>query len=209
MATTTDPYSRLVTILKILLPLIAIGLLSSLFLVRDDDGGGGEIIFSEGDLEELGSGLQISNPVFSGSSRNDDQFRFQAELVVPDAVPPTRARITALSGAVTSTDGSRLELESSAASLDIGAQTLVLDGEVTIASSDGYRIETDRLDVDLGSGGLESRQPIEATGPLGRIESGSFTLAPALDGADDRRFVFGNGVRVLYDPPEAETQSPP
>lgn len=209
MPAATDPYSRLVTILKVLLPLIAIGLLSSLFLVQNDSGSGGEIVFSAGDLEDLGSGLRISNPVFSGTSQNADRFRFQADLVVPDAVPPQKAQITELSGEVAFSDGGRLDLVSRRGALDIPAQTLDLEGAVRIETSDGYRMEADALLIDLRAGGLSTTVPVNITGAAGRIEAGDLTVTPTGTGTETRRFVFGNGVRVLYDPPETQIQSLP
>lgn len=209
MATAADPYSRLVSVLKVLLPLIAIGLLSSLFLVQGENDTGGEIVFTEGDLEELGSGLRISNPVFSGSSRNADRFRFEADLVVPDALPPTEAEITALTGEVHFADGTRLDLASAHGALDVPAQSLRLDGSVRIETGDGYRMETETLAIDLATGGLDTAVPVTTTGPLGRIDAGSLAVAPTAPGGAARRFVFGNGVRVLYDPPAADARSLP
>ena len=91
-------YSRVVAVLKVGLPLVAVGLLASLFLVQTDDRIGGGVVFSPGDVEALGSGLRISNPTFTGTTRGEDRFRFTAELVEPDAAPPERAAITALAG---------------------------------------------------------------------------------------------------------------
>ena len=209
MPTATDPYSRLVTILKILLPLIAIGLLSSLFLVQNDGGAGGEIVFGSGDLEELGTGLRISNPVFSGSSRYADRFSFQADLVVPDAVPPQRADISELAGEVIFADRGRIEIISRSGALDVPLQTLDLEGSVRIDTSDGYRMETEALRIELGGGSLSTSVPVKITGEIGQIEAGNLSVTSTGRRNETRRFVFGNGVRVLYAPPDSESQSLP
>ena len=52
---------------------------------------GGNVVFSPGDVEALGSGLRIDNPTFTGTTEGGDRFRFTAELVEPDAAPPQRA----------------------------------------------------------------------------------------------------------------------
>ena len=95
MATGPGLYSRVVGILKVGLPLVALGMLSALFLIQTEDRLGAGIRFTRGDLEALGSGLRISNPIFTGTTSGADTFRFTAELVIPDAAPPTRASITA------------------------------------------------------------------------------------------------------------------
>ncbi len=57
MANRPGMHSRLVAILKLGLPLVALGLLSALFLVQTDDRIGG-VVFSDGDVEALGNGLR-------------------------------------------------------------------------------------------------------------------------------------------------------
>jgi lipopolysaccharide export system protein LptC len=197
-------YSRVVAVLKVGLPLVALGLISALFLVQTDDRIGGELTFTEGDMEALGSGLRISNPTFTGASRGGDRFRFTADQVVPDAAPPTRADITALAGEVALHDGPAVALTAAAGALDIADQRLVLRGDVDIETSDGYRMRTDRLTIDLRSGSLAAEAPVATQGPLGQIDAGSLKVAPASDAGEARRFSFGNGVRVVYDPPPEE-----
>ena len=61
-------YSRVVAILKVGLPLVAVGLLASLFLVQTDDRLGGNVVFSPGDVEALG--IHVGSPVtFAASTR--------------------------------------------------------------------------------------------------------------------------------------------
>lgn len=193
-------YSRAVAILKVGLPLVAVGLLAALFLIQTEDGLDGEIVFSQGDLAALGSGLRISNPTFTGTTRDDDQFRFTAELVEPDAAPPTRARITALDGWITFRDGAEVEVSAATGALDIPAQRLDLSGAVRIATSDGYLLETDAVTLDLRTGVIAAGGPVETQGALGRIVSGSLRIAPVIPGGATHLISFGDGVRVVYDP---------
>ena len=79
MAAGPGLYSRVVAVLKVGLPLVAVGLLASLFLVQTDDRLGGNVVFSPGDVEALGSGLSINNPTFTGTTRGEDRFRFTAD----------------------------------------------------------------------------------------------------------------------------------
>ena len=74
-------------------------MLAALFLIQTEDRlGAGELVFSRADLAALGSGLRVTNPIFTGATESEDRFRFTAEVVVPDAAPPTRAAITAPAG---------------------------------------------------------------------------------------------------------------
>jgi lipopolysaccharide export system protein LptC len=198
-------YSRMVAILKVGLPLIALGLLSGLFLGLPDDGGGeGGLVFAPADIEALGSGLRISNPTFTGTTRGQDRFRFTAEEVVPDAAPPQRAAISVLAGDVDLMNGPTVSVRAATGDLDIPTQRLDLVGDVDIATSDGYRIRAPKVTLDLRAGSMIAGDAVESTGPLGRIDSGSLRVAPAAESGEVRRFSFGDGVRLVYDPPDPE-----
>jgi len=203
MRTGPGLYSRIVAVLKVALPLVALGLLSGLFLNQSNDGAGGELVFSSGDLASLGSGLRISDATFSGTTRSEDNFRFTAAEVVPDAAPPSRAGISALSGVIDFTGGPSVEVTARSGDLDIAGQLLELSGEVTIETSDGYHMQSERMSVDLRGGTLDAGEPVLAEGPLGRIEARTLRVTPATGDGEARRFSFGSGVRVVYDPPSS------
>jgi lipopolysaccharide export system protein LptC len=200
-------YSRIVAVLKLALPLVALGLLASIFLVQTDDTIGG-VLFSPGDVEALGDGLRISNPVFTGTTRGEDRFRFTAALVEPDAAPPERAAITDLAGTLELRDGPTVRLSAATGDLDVPSQRLDMSGKVVIETSDGYKIDAERATLDLRAGAFVAGDRVLSTGPLGRITSGSLHVAPAAESGEARRFSFGNGVKLIYDPPDEERGTP-
>lgn len=202
MASDPGLYSRLVAILKVLLPLVALGLLSALFLVPTEDRPGQAVIFSRGDIAALGEGMRVVNPTFTGTTDDEDRFRFDALLVIPDAAPPTKASITSIEGRIEFVGGLDVDLIAASGELDIPEDMLELAGDVQIDTSDGYSLRTEQLSVDLDLGLIEAREAVEATGPVGRIDAGRMRISPADGTTDDtRRFLFGNGVRLIYDPP--------
>jgi lipopolysaccharide export system protein LptC len=201
MAAGPGLHSRLVAILKVLLPLVALGMLAALFLIQTEDELGSGVVFSEGDIAALGEGLRVTNPTFSGMTEDDDRFRFQAEEVIPDAAPPTRADITALTGRIDFVDGRAVEVASRTAELDLSRNRLELVGEVRVETSDGYVLRAERLGVDLDTGLLEAGDTVTTEGPPGTITSGTMRIEPPQGAGEDRRFSFGNGVRLVYDPP--------
>jgi lipopolysaccharide export system protein LptC len=199
----TDPalHSRIVGILKVGLPLVALGMLASIFLVQTDDRLAGDLVFSRGDIAALGEGLRITNPTFTGTTRGEDRFRFTAALIVPDAAPPERAKITELSGEVELHGGPVVGLEADAGDLHIPTQRLDVAGNVRLRTSEGYRINAEQATLDLKTGSIVAGNAVETTGPLGRIDSGSLTVEPAAADGEVRRFSFANGVRLIYEPP--------
>lgn len=204
MAVGPGLHSRVVAILKVSLPLIAVGLLAGLFLSPPDQPSTGNgLVFSAGDIEALGSGFSLSNATFNGTTAGDDRFHFTTALVVPDAAPPTRAAITDLSGDIALKNGPVLTVSATAGEYLIDAKRLDLGGDVQLSSSDGYKIDADRTTIDLRAGSLVAGDHVLTNGPLGEIRSQSLTIMPADATGEARRFSFAGGVRVLYDPPDA------
>lgn len=201
MALRPEVHSRVVTILKLGLPLVALALVASVFLVQTEDRLGGTIAFSQSDLAELGDGLSLRNSVFTGTTRSNDRFRFTAALVVPDAAPPKRATITTLDGRLDLTDGPTVTLLADTGDLDIPSQRLDIAGNVHITSSDGYDLTADKGTIDLVSGSFVAGDTVRTTGPVGAITAGNLHVTPDAATGEARRFSFSNGVHVVYDPP--------
>jgi lipopolysaccharide export system protein LptC len=197
-------HSRVVAILKVALPLVALGLLAGLFLGAPGDRPEAErgLVFAPGDVEALGSGLVIRNPTFTGITAGDDRYRFSAGLVEPDAAPPERVAITTLTGEVDLAAGPTVSVSAATGDLHVPTQRLDLTGMVDLATSDGYRIRAEKVTLDLRAGTLIAGDAVETTGPLGRIDSGSLHVAPATAAGEPRRFSFSDGVRLVYDPPD-------
>lgn len=192
-------YSRVVAILKVGLPLVAVAMLAGLFLGSERPRSGGELVFSPADLAALGQGMRVSKPVFSGVTEAGDRFRFTAETVVPDAAPPSRAAIETLAGRIDFTGGRGVDLAAAAGDLDLKAQELKLKGAVRLDSDDGYAFAADAVAVDLRAGGLVAAGAVAGDGPMGRIVAQRLTVSPP-DAAGARRFLFEDAVRLVYDP---------
>lgn len=194
-------YSRMVAILKVGLPLVALAMLAGLFLISEEGRPRGDLIFSPADLEALGEGIQVTEPIFSGVSENEDRFRFTARVVRPDAAPPTRADIEALTGRIDFAGGRGLDLRSDSAALDLETELMGLSGDVQLATTDGYDFAARQVDVDLRAGGVVALGDVSGAGPMGTIDAARLTVSPP-DATGERMFLFEDDVRLIYDPPD-------
>ena len=204
MAADPGLHSRIVGVLKVGLPLVALGMLASLFLVQTDDRLGGDLVFSPGDIDALGEGLRITNPTFTGTTRGEDRFRFTAGAGrARRGAARAGARSPTLAGEVDLHDGPVVELEA--------------DDRRPPHPDPAARRRRQRPHPHLrrlpdatpsrrrSTSGPARSSPgnaVETTGPLGAINSGSLHVAPAAASGEARRFSFGNGVRLVYDPPD-------
>ena len=174
-------HSRIVAILKVGLPLVALGLLSALFLVQTDDRLGGRRLLAG---RRRGARQRAADHQ-PDLHRHDRAARTASASpptqVVPDAAPPQRAAITDARGHARparraerhGAGGHRRSRHSDPAAGPEPARS-------TIATSDGYRIDADKATLDLQRRRRSSPETMwSSRGPLGRITSGSLHVAPA------------------------------
>ena len=81
-------------------------------------------------------------------------------------------------------------------SISSGARDALLSGNVRGITSDGYRLETEKLSSNLELGTAISRGPVLIHGPNFTLNSGQVEIE---FGADLERYVFSHGVKIIYE----------
>ena len=193
-----DHYSRMIALLKVLLPLMALVLLSTLFLLSRNIDPMASIPFAEAEVNERMRDQQITGPFFSGSTEQGDQISFSAgEIGVADG----NGRVTAndVSAQIDLSSGARLVFFADLGEVDIANDTSILSGKVLITTSTGYKINSERLVSAMTSLNIESPNEIIAEGPLGTFSAGSMRLALS-EKTKSTQMVFTNAVKLIYDP---------
>lgn len=197
MATAGDGHSRLVFWLKIVLPLIALAILSTLFLVSRNIGGNGTVPFSDVDLDALARDPQLSAPQYSAMTEDGAALTVQSDLARPTAAGVVA---TAIAARYESQGGLRIDLSAAEGSFDEVAGTLSMSGGVEVETSSGYRLETGDLTGRLDRTQLSAPGAVVAEAPFGRIDAGAMQLDREDGNSGDSILVFKNRVRLVYDP---------
>ena len=200
-----DPgvYSRWVGILKIGLPLIAVGLLSTVFLVQREDTFEGGLVFTKVDLATLGDGLTISNPRFSGLTDAGDTFTLSAARAVPDSSRPKIVEMTDISADYSQSGGMSVTATAAQGVALMVEQTLELAGGLTALTNTDYEFNAEGGLFDLRSGAFESAGQVRIIGPGQQLIAGKMRVTTP-DNGDNQIFLFENGVRMTYDPQAAQ-----
>lgn len=187
-------HSRRIWFLKMILPAVALAILSSLFLFSRSITMDGAIPFAEVDIEDRLREPKMTDVRIATTAANGAAIDLTAATVVPKANSSVSAKtatgkITALSGDVTNITAARLTYNER-------AEKAALVGGVQIDSG-GYVMDTLALDVDIASATVTSRAQVQATGPLGDLTAGRMNVQQT-----DGKFllVFNSGVRLLYTP---------
>ena len=199
-----NPYSRFVAWAKIVLPLAALALLSTVFLLARNIDPTQAIPFAEIDVEELAREQRISAPNYAGVTADGAAISVTASTARPDPDSPERVDATDLEAELITATGARYQLSSQRGEIDSGADMAYLQGGVVVTTSSGYRITSDAMSTSLSRTLLESEGPVQADGPAGRLDAGSMSLAPLPDAEGDdstnHLLVFNKGVKLVYTP---------
>lgn len=200
MATYDNTYSRVIAWLKVILPLLALAILSTLFLVARTIDPADTIPFADVDIEELTNSQRIGNPNYSGVTGDGSVVWLSARMAYPDPDRPGRVIGTEVDAGITLRGGLDIAVAAKTIVLDQPDRNAGLRGDVVLTTSDGYRLETQTLDMALQTTRVSSDSETVVHTEFGTLTSGGFVLNG--DGTTDKpyRVHFKDGVRLLYQP---------
>ncbi len=190
-------YSRIVAWLKILLPLAALALLSTLFLLSRSREPLVDVPFADAVAGAESASEQVSAPYYAGTTDRGDVLTMTARTARPEG--PDLIHADDLKATLSMKDGSKVTLDATAATLRNAERQADLENGVRIESSSGYVLTTDALVSDLDRTVAETRGPVSGRGPAGTIEAGKLRIEPVDDG-DDVQLLFTGGVKLVYEP---------
>ncbi|TRD22630.1 LPS export ABC transporter periplasmic protein LptC [Palleronia caenipelagi] len=193
-------HSRWVARLKILFPLIAVILLSTMFLFSDKRDQGSSLPFSEIEIDRILTEGRVAKPSYTGVGSNGAAINLSAAEAWPNAEGPYTIEANEIAGEWDGVSGNPIALTAKTGRLLERQNQLRLTGGVLVRDSHGYLIEGETLLVDLTTLDLTSDQDIIGFGPPGRIDAGGLKVT-RVQGTP--LVIFTNGVRVLYQPATA------
>ena len=199
MAATHNAYSRFVYWMKVLLPLTALAILSTLFFVAESLDPDRAIPFADVDVEQILQDQGISNPRFGGVTADGSEVSLWASAIRPE--PDSRSRLigSGLSARIVMPGEARFDVSSPEGVVDVSERTISLTEGVFLTSSLGYSISTDTIVANYRELRLDALGEVSATGPGGEIVAGRMSLGQ--DAAEGGYvLVFTDGVRLIYDP---------
>lgn len=200
MAGRDNAYSRLVFWLKILLPLAALAILSTMFLVAHTIDPSRAIPFAKVDVTRLARESRVSEPHYTGVTSDGSALSVTAAEVVPEGQNSGRANATGLNGKLVAPNGGSATLRSERGHIDTPGNLVTFDGDVHVDTSDDYHVTAPHMETALDNSRIEATGGVAAQAPFGHITSDrmDMTIDPAAPGA--YVLVFKGGVKLIYLP---------
>jgi len=171
-------YSRLVRSLRLLLPLLAAGILFFTMLFPTIDWRQSGLP----DQDDLKLDPRDANQIRMRTARlvGTDEAGRAYEVSAVEARQGEDGTETVLldrpAGRVTMEDGASLNMEAASGVFDRNAETIDLTGSVTVEHGLGYRFRSESATVDLNEGRASGNEPIDGFGPEGEIHGEGFEI---------------------------------
>ncbi|NHQ73094.1 LPS export ABC transporter periplasmic protein LptC [Roseovarius gahaiensis] len=199
MARHNNLQSKLVAWMKIILPLAALGLLSTLFLLSRTVDPTRSVPVSQIDIEKRAAEQGASNPTFSGVTEEGDQVTVRARSAVPNTDDMSKVHAEQINATLELQSGSKFNITSQSAKVDSTAFTVQLIGDVRIVSSTGFDLETEVLNARFDVLYTDTPGPVSGSGPPGNLQAGRMVLRND-DSTDAAHLLFTDGVKLIYQP---------
>lgn len=200
-------HTRIVRWLKVALPLSALALLSTLFLVSNRIGGDIDLPYSQVEIEDRLNEPRMTRPSYSGVTADGASLTLTAEEARPASGSQDQASALRVKGTLQGASGSTVTLQSDAVTIDTQARRADLTGAVQIATSEGFLIQTEGLTAALDISHLESTAPVTAEGPPGRITADHMELSDSDTDGKAHVLRFTGQVKLVY-LPQSRTPDP-
>ena len=200
---THDRHTSFVKIARIALPIFALLVISSLFLFERVDALRDDAFVVAEQFKEAASDQRVTNPKYSGLSREGDAFTITAKEAFPDGPRPNSLDMNAPIILIETKRGLAIETKAKEGRIDFQDRNASLSGEVVLMASNGLSAKSDQIFFEFESGTIESPSQIEAKSNIGSITAGSMKTSP---GQTDQQaepeniIYFADGVRVIYQP---------
>ncbi|THH34705.1 hypothetical protein E4Z66_17190 [Aliishimia ponticola] len=196
-----DRYTRMVTFFKVALPLIALAILSTLFLLSSRIRPGDNIPFAETEIDERIRGQQVTGPFFSGVTSRGDRISFSATNVVTGEDRSQEAHD--LNAQLDFSTGGSVTLEATRGKIELGNDMATLLGDILIDSTTGFRMVTNTVITSLTGIDVTAPGEVRATGPAGTLTAGQMRIT-SNETNGNVEILFSGGVMLVYEPGKQE-----
>ncbi|MDN5567153.1 MAG: hypothetical protein L0G27_00115 [Paracoccus sp. (in: a-proteobacteria)] len=192
--------TRIVRWLRVLLPLVALAMLSTMFLLSRRSDTESSIPYAEVDAKAAAQDGRIVGPEYMGVTSDGVQMTLRAASATPDS-------------ARTGGDAQDLRLDwqrPDGVTADVVAPKggtrdgiVSLEGGVVMSTSTGWQVRTPQIKAETGQSVITADQGIQADAPFGTLRADQMRLAPdAGSDATDKPAIlnFSGDVRLIYQP---------
>lgn len=187
-------------ILKKILPwvtgVVLVSLLAWPFINQHSD----SITLSYKDLIGQSEQVRIMGAHYTGTDARNRPFEVSAAEGLQERTDSDYATLTKVEASMQLNPVDRVSVTGGTGNYDRAKDHLRLANGITLDSSNGYKLKTERADVNLATKVATGTMDVSGSAPFGSFSAHGFTL-----NADSRQLTLEGGVRVKLDPGKRAT----
>lgn len=199
MAWRDNLHSNLVAGMKILLPLLALGILSTLFLISESFDPAETLPYASIDLQQRAQEQGATNATFAGVTRTGDEVVVSTTKAQPSRENPRIFNAEDVTARFRLPSGTAIDITSEYADLNQKENSAALSGNVEFATTTGYTVRTQRLTARFDDLYAELPGDVSGQAPAGDITAGRMVLENRAD-TGEPHLLFTDGVKLVYQP---------
>ncbi|MFN3826515.1 MAG: LPS export ABC transporter periplasmic protein LptC [Micavibrio sp.] len=165
-------YSRFVKIMRLVLPLIALALLTVVMAWPKMEKTITPMTIEDiSPAEQAASRNELINPRFEGVDSGKNPYTLTATRAVQSQQNPDILLLDAPTGTIIMKKGEKLDIDARKGTYRQMAGNLLLDGAVNLKHSNGYVMDTEKLAIDIKTQQSRTDQPVTITGPAATLNA--------------------------------------
>ena len=172
----SETYSRFVGWMKIILPVAALFIVSTVIVYSTLPNANSNISLNIEEIKEVGDDLEMTQPKLTFTDKKDRDYLVVADTAVQSQDNQDVWDLKDIDADLTPQNGGWIKLTSTSGILHSQKEELDLMGVVDVTSHDGYEFHAVTAKVDFGEGTVMSEDPVKGSGPGGAISADSFSM---------------------------------
>jgi len=201
---TVDGYSLLVAFIKVVLTVVALGILSVMFLFLHRVNPTTTLPFGKTEVADRLREERVTKPFFVGLTNTGEKITVTADI----ARPASGSRLADAEGltaliSFSNQQKNLLKIEAEKGVFDHNKDIAHLTGNVHLSTNSGYTLTTKEIKSSFKELSIRTNGPIQGRSPFGLLNAGELYIHQDPK-KNNITLVFNNGVNLLYRPHQSE-----
>lgn len=201
-------HSRIVRIMRVAIPLLVVAGLAGISLVTYYNPLRmlNKLPIDIGNLIVSGSKVTMEQPRLSGFTKDARAYDFTADAAAQDLTKPDIVELRNIHAKVEMQDKTTMQMTAVTGIYDTKAETLRLERNIVLSSSNGYKGRLSEARVDIRKGTVVSDQPVELELLQGTLNANRLEI---VDSGDLVRFHGGVSMMMMLNDAASNSKSGP
>lgn len=189
--------SRIVALLRVILPLTALALLSVLFLLGGKPDPDDTIPYADVDPREVAERQMATSPTYAGVTDDGAHLNITGAQAMPGSIEgdgtASSVRMT-----LRARDGRAADISAGRAAIE--GDLMVLQEGARMTTADGWVVTAPEFHASRSLGTLNADAEVNVRAPFGNLTAAQMELRPLGEGTGDHVLDLSGGVRLIYQP---------